>query len=91
MPTEKTSISLDLDLIVRAKEIAKARGFKHSFSAYIAKLIEDDVGQPESKHPLAAHPKTNLTTICAPSQSNPSASTSKEGKKRRANSLQKKE
>lgn len=39
----KTSISLEPDLALRAQARAKALGFRQSFSAYVAKLIEDDL------------------------------------------------
>jgi hypothetical protein len=43
MPIKKTSISLDPGLMIKAKRIARERGFKNSFSAYIAKVIEEDI------------------------------------------------
>lgn len=50
----KTSISLDANLARRAQERAARLGFKQSFSAYVAKLIEDD---------LADRPPLQETTI----------------------------
>lgn len=44
----KTSISLDPDLVIRAKKVAAKRGFRHSFSAYLAKLIEDDLASEDA-------------------------------------------
>ena len=41
--TKKTSISLDPELEQRAKERAAQRGFKYSFSAYVAELIREDL------------------------------------------------
>jgi hypothetical protein len=44
---KKTSFSIDPDLVARAKKHAKARaekdGYVFSFSAYVAKLIRDDL------------------------------------------------
>lgn len=37
------AISIDPELHIRAKARAKGMGFKHSFSAYVQKLIEEDV------------------------------------------------
>jgi predicted CopG family antitoxin len=40
--TKTKTISLDPDVEKKGIKLAKKRGFKNSFSAYIAKLIEDD-------------------------------------------------
>lgn len=45
MPNElvRKTISLDADVYARAEENANARGFKASFSAYVAWLIQRDM------------------------------------------------
>lgn len=53
--SHKTSISLDAELMVRAERRAAALGFANSFSAYIAKLIRDDVAERKA---LAETPAT---------------------------------
>jgi len=40
------------DLLPRAKERAAAKGFRNSFSAYVCKLIEDDLAQPAHRRDL---------------------------------------
>jgi hypothetical protein len=65
--SHKTSISLDADLMAKAERRADALGFGNSFSAYIAKLIRDDVASrpaldetplPAVGHPTAEHKVT---------------------------------
>lgn len=53
MPTRyvKTSISLAPDIVKQAEERAKELGFENSFSAYIQKLIRED---------LEANPRTRI-------------------------------
>lgn len=43
--TQKTSISLPASVIASAKERAAECGFENSFSAYVAKLIKDDLAR----------------------------------------------
>lgn len=72
-PTKKTSISLDPSLENRAKQRADELGFANSFSAYIAKLIRDDLAtnpdhtilreQPAIKYPAARTPQTGKRRI----------------------------
>jgi hypothetical protein len=44
----KTSISLDPDLAQRASDRANALGFGNSFSAYVAKLIREDLAEGDA-------------------------------------------
>lgn len=39
----KTSISLEPDLLVLSRAVAGHRGYRHSFSAYVAQLLRKDV------------------------------------------------
>lgn len=41
--TAKTSISLEPDLLVLSRAVASQRGYRHSFSAYVAQLLRKDV------------------------------------------------
>lgn len=56
----KTSISLEPDLAQRAVERAAALGFGNSFSAYVAKLIRDDIAE---RGALAESPDAVRTQI----------------------------
>jgi len=61
MPTQKTSISLDPELIRYAKQQAKARGFKYSFSGFIAMLIAEDKARLDANQGKPApHPSRKL-------------------------------
>lgn len=44
--TSRLTISLDPDILEMLERNAVRRGFKHSLSAYIAKLIEEDDEPP---------------------------------------------
>lgn len=41
--TVKTSISIDSDLLEDSRAIARLRGFRHSYSAYVANLLRKDM------------------------------------------------
>ena len=49
--TARLTISLPPEVHKDGKRKAKKRGFRHSFSAYIAKLIEDDRPAPQPATP----------------------------------------
>lgn len=52
--TKKTSVSLSKEILPRAFARARALGFKNSFSAYIEKLIADDLkAEPISSSPVS--------------------------------------
>ncbi len=42
--TEKISVSFQKDVLRKATERAKQLGFINSFSAYLQKLVSDDLG-----------------------------------------------
>lgn len=46
MPREYQNVSLSIEpeLLKKAREQARKRGFKNSFSAYVQLLIEEDLG-----------------------------------------------
>ena len=52
MPRTHTNVSLSItpELMREAKEVAEAKGFGNSFSAYVAKLIADDVAASREDH-----------------------------------------
>jgi hypothetical protein len=56
-PTKKTSISIDPTLAARALRRAAQLGFQNSFSAYVAKLIREDLERnpPDKTYHPAAH------------------------------------
>lgn len=52
--TTNISVSLEVDTIPKAKQRAEERGFKHSFSGYLAKLITEDLEAWEAEKKAAA-------------------------------------
>ena len=59
----RTSLTLPLDVADYGYKQAAARGFRNSFSAYVAWLIERDnavAGSPKLDKPLKVAPNTDL-------------------------------
>jgi hypothetical protein len=67
----KTSISLDPDLAERAEQRAAALGFSTSFSAYVAKLIADDLAGAGPMHPTPPRPRSGKTKFLRKSDTSP--------------------
>lgn len=53
--TQTKTISLDPEVIRKAEDLAKRRGFKNSFSAYVALLIDRDDEQIKKEEGLNGH------------------------------------
>lgn len=56
--TVKTSISLEPDLLELSRAVARTRGYRHSFSAYVAQLLRKDVECLATIKPLSVLTQT---------------------------------
>jgi hypothetical protein len=57
--TIKTSFSIEPDLLEQAKVVARLKGYRFSFSAYISDVLQKDV---ECRLGLKKHQSASITT-----------------------------